>query len=58
MGGTMEAKDVFTLGLGLSAPWKLASQRLDMEKQPRYFELTRSAPSAAGRVMFSPNGVR
>ena len=30
----MEAKDVFTLGLGLSAPWKLAGQRLDMEKRP------------------------
>jgi hypothetical protein len=30
----MEAKDVFTLGLGLQAPWKLASHRLDIDKQP------------------------
>src|ERR1700694_2311799 len=37
----MEAKDVFTLGLGLSAPWKLACQRLDMEKRPHelHFEV-------------------
>src|ERR1700674_1752330 len=37
----MEAKDVFTLGLGLSAPWKLAGQRLDMEKRPHelHFEV-------------------
>jgi transposase len=37
----MEAKDVFTLGLGLSAPWKHAGQRLDMEKRPHelHFEV-------------------
>ncbi len=37
----MEAKDVFTLGLGLSAPWRLAGQRLDMEKRPHelHFEV-------------------
>jgi transposase len=35
----MEAKDVFTLGLGLSTPWKLAGQRLDMEKQPHELHL-------------------
>jgi transposase len=40
-GGGLEAKDVFTLGLGLSAPWKLAGQRLDMEKRPHelHFEV-------------------
>jgi hypothetical protein len=27
-GGGMEPKDVFTLGLGLSAPWKLDGHRL------------------------------
>ena len=26
----MEAKDVFSLGLGLSEPWKLSGQRLDV----------------------------
>jgi len=40
-GGGLEAKDVFALGLGLSAPWKLAGQRLDMEKRPHelHFEV-------------------
>ena len=33
----MKAEEVFALGLGLSAPWKLLSQRLDMEAHP--FEL-------------------
>ena len=35
----MEAGDVFSLGLGLSAPWKLASQRLDIEKRPHELHL-------------------
>jgi len=35
----MEAKDVFTLGLGLSAPWKLAGHRLDIDKQPHELHL-------------------
>jgi transposase len=35
----MEAKDVFTLGLGLSAPWKLANHRLDIEKRPHELHL-------------------
>lgn len=35
----MEARDVFALGLGLSAPWKLASQRLDIEKRPNELHL-------------------
>jgi transposase len=35
----MEAKDVFTLGLGLSAPWKLADHRLDIDKQPHELHL-------------------
>jgi len=33
----MKVEDVFALGLGLSVPWKLLSQRLDMEAHP--FEL-------------------
>jgi hypothetical protein len=36
-GTTMKAEDVFALGLGLSAPWGLLSQRLDMDTKP--FEL-------------------
>jgi hypothetical protein len=35
----MEAKEVFTLGLGLQAPWKLASHRLDIEKRPHELHL-------------------
>ena len=27
----MEAQDVFSLGLGLIAPWKLSGQRLDID---------------------------
>ena len=38
-GGVMEAKDVFTLGLGLSEPWKLSGQRLDVEKRPNELHL-------------------
>ena len=35
----MEARDVFALGLGLNAPWKLAGQRLDIEKRPNELHL-------------------
>lgn len=35
----MEARDVFALGLGLESPWKLAGQRLDMEKRPHELHL-------------------
>jgi transposase len=35
----MEPKEVFSLGLGLSAPWKLAGHRLDVEKRPHELHL-------------------
>src|SRR3990172_7687113 len=38
-GGWMEPKDVFTLGLGLSAPWTLVGHRLDTEKRPQELHL-------------------
>jgi len=38
-GGAMEARDVFALGLGLSEPWKLSGQRLDIEKRPHELHL-------------------
>jgi transposase len=38
-GGGMEAKDVFSLGLGLNEPWKLTGQRLDVEKRPNELHL-------------------
>jgi transposase len=38
-GGGMEPKDVFSLGLGLNVPWKLAGHRLDIEKRPHELHL-------------------
>ena len=38
-GGAMETREVFSLGLGLSAPWKLSGQRLDIEKRPHELHL-------------------
>lgn len=35
----MEPRDVFTLGLGLTEPWVLAGQRLDLEKRPNELHL-------------------
>ena len=35
----MEAKDLIALGLGLSAPWKLSGQRLDIQKRPNELHL-------------------
>jgi transposase len=35
----MEPKEVFTLGLGLSAPWRLAGHRLDTGKRPHELHL-------------------
>jgi hypothetical protein len=37
--GGMEAKEVLSLGLGLSGSWKLAGQRLDMERRPHELHL-------------------
>lgn len=35
----MEAREVFALGLGLEAPWRLAGQRLELEKRPHELHL-------------------
>jgi len=35
----MDPKDVFSLGLGLNEPWKLAGHRLDVEKRPHELHL-------------------
>jgi transposase len=43
----MEAKDVFSLGLGLSAPWKLVGQQLDTEKRPHELHLEVAADRGA-----------
>ena len=50
-GGTMEAGDVFALGLGLSEPWKLTGQRLDIEKRQHELHLE---VIAAGRAVSLP----
>src|SRR5258705_7425236 len=46
-GGGMDPRDVFSLGLGLSAPWKLVAQRLDTEKRPHELHLEVVADRAA-----------
>jgi hypothetical protein len=38
-GGGMEPKEVFSLGLGLSAPWQVAGHRLDVVKRPNELHL-------------------
>ena len=35
----MEEREVFALGLGLSEPWELSGQRLDIEKRPHELHL-------------------
>lgn len=35
----MEANELFTAGLGLKAPWRLAGQRLDQDKHPHELHL-------------------
>jgi transposase len=37
--GGMDPKDMFSLGLGLNEPWKLAGHRLDVEKRPHELHL-------------------
>ena len=35
----MNANDLLTLGLGLTAPWKVVEQSLDLEKKPSELRL-------------------
>jgi transposase len=37
---TMNSKDIITLGLGLQAPWEIAGQLLDTDKNPHELRLT------------------
>lgn len=48
----MEPKDVFSLGLGLSEPWKLSGQRLDTQKRPH--ELHLEVAAARGALFACP----
>jgi len=43
----MDAKQVFALGLGLGAPWKLVGQRLDTAKRPNQLHLEVAAERGA-----------
>ena len=43
----MDAKQVFALGLGLGAPWKLVGQRLDADKRPNELHLEVEAERGA-----------
>ena len=40
----MDANDVLALGLGVTPPWKLVGQRLDMTRQPNELHLRSSRP--------------
>jgi transposase len=44
---TMDARDVFSLGLGLEPPWRLADQRLDTSRQPHVLEILLEAERGA-----------
>ena len=35
----MQSKEIFTLGLGLTPPWQLKDQRLDLDKKPHELHL-------------------
>src|SRR5512132_2319741 len=41
---SMDANDVLALGLGVTPPWKLVGQRLDMTRQPNAASRDRSRP--------------
>jgi len=38
----MRTEDIFALGLGLTPPWQVLSQRLDTEKAPHKLHLVHS----------------
>lgn len=43
----MEAHDIFTLGLGLTPPWRVAGHRLDQERHPNELRLEVAAEPGA-----------
>jgi hypothetical protein len=43
----MASSDIFTLGLGLSAPWRVIDQRLETDKQPNELHLAIAAEPGA-----------
>lgn len=43
----MRTEDIFALGLGLTPPWQIVSQRLDTEKMPHELHLTLSSDRGA-----------
>jgi transposase len=43
----MASSDVFTLGLGLTAPWRVIDQRLETGKQPNELHLAVAAEPGA-----------
>src|SRR6267154_1089874 len=52
-GGGMDPKDVFSLGLGLNEPWKLAGHRLDVETRP--YELHLEVVADRGALFACPD---
>ena len=43
----MRTEDIFALGLGLTPPWQVLSQRLDTEKAPHELHLVLGADRGA-----------
>ena len=43
----MAPSDIFTLGLGLAAPWRVVGQRLETDKQPNELHLAVAADPGA-----------
>jgi transposase len=42
----MASSDIFTLGLGLTPPWRVIDQRLETDKQPNELHLAVAAERA------------
>ena len=43
----MTNSDIFTLGLGLAAPWRVVDQRLETDRQPHELHLAVAAEPGA-----------
>ncbi len=43
----MASSDIFTLGLGLTPPWRVIDQRLETDKQPNELHLAVAAEPGA-----------
>jgi len=54
----MAPSDIFTLGLGLAAPWRVVGQRLETDKQPNELHLAVAADPGARSLVAHTSVVR